>query len=133
MRVNLIRDSGQSKEEYQNIPISSQNINEIPDSICTEVCLDNVIDHLTEADFSMVLKKIRHNGMVEIRGVDAPDIFRRVSIGLLAFDNSIPLLASGKVRLTSVGSVKAKLEEHGFVTEVVTIQDSLYYIRAKRP
>jgi len=97
-----------------------------------EMSLDHVIDHMTDDDFLIVLKKIRHNGVVEIRGVDAPEVFRKVSIGLLEFTDSLPLL-SGKVRLTSSGSVRAILEGVGFITEVNALQDSFYYIKAKRP
>ena len=132
MRINLVKSSEDNKENYQNIPISTEGIQNIPDSVCMEMSLDHVIDHMTDDDFLIVLKKIRHNGVIEIRGVDAPEVFRKVSIGLLGFANSLPLL-SGKVRLTSSGSVRSILEGLGFITEVNALQDSFYYIKAKRP
>ena len=132
MQINLVKSSADDKEGYQNIPISSEHINSIPDSACTQMSLDHVVDYITENDFAAVLKKIRHKGNVEIRGVDAPEVFRKVSIGLLEFSNSLPLL-TGKVRLTSMGRVRSVLESMGFVTEIAALHESFYYIKAQRP
>ena len=132
MRINLVKSSEDEKKDYQNIPISTENISRIPNSICTDMCLDHIVDYLTEEDFLTVIGKVRHKGTLEIRGVEAPEVFRKVSIGLLEFSNSIPLLI-GKVRLTSALGIKTKLEEFGFVTEIAAVQDSFYYIKAKRP
>lgn len=132
MRINLVKSNNDNKENYENVLISTESINSIPDSICTEVCLDHVIDHITDNDFVAVLKKIRHNGVLEIQGVDALEVFRKVSIGMLEFTDALPLL-SGKTRLTNVMGVKTKLEEFGFAIEEAATQDSFYYIKAKRP
>jgi len=132
MQINLVKSNEDDKVGYQNVPISSEHINGIPDSVCTQMSLDHVIDYITENDFSTVLKKIRHKGEVEIRGVDAPEVFRKVSLGLLEFSHSLPLLA-GKVRLTSMGGIRSVLEKMGFVTEIAALHESFYYIKAKRP
>ena len=132
MRVNIITDQTGSVPNFDNVLLSNENIASIPDSACNHVRLDNVIDFMSDQQVGTLLNKVRHNGVVEIKSVDATTVVSQMHIGAIPFEEGASMLSSGKVRLTSAALMQEALQKRGFVVEFAAVNKTEYRVVAKR-
>lgn len=132
MQVNIITDQTGAVPNFDNVLLSNENISSIPDSACTHVRLDNVIDFMSDQQVATLLNKVRHNGVVEVKSVDATTVISQMHIGSIPFEEGAPMLSSGKARLTSAALIKQALEQRGFVVEFAAVSKTEYRVVAKR-
>jgi hypothetical protein len=133
MKVNLITDQEHAKEGYDNIPLNQEAVERIPDSACKEIMVDNVLEFIPEQTATILLKKMRKGGVLEIRSPDAQEIFRQFHIGSLGFEDASSLLTGGRARMSTLNQTRSFLESNGFEIAFAGLNGPFYRITAKRP
>lgn len=134
MNMNLITShvsNPTSIPEYQNVNID--DIDQIANSICKAVRLDDVLRYLTTAQLEAVLSKIRHGGIIDIQSPDIVILSKGLywgNIDLAKFSS----LISPSITYHSAISIKGFLEQRGYLIEEVTVQTDMFIfnIKAKR-
>ena len=133
MKVNLIVNQERLKEGYENIPLNDDGIGSIPDSACKELMIDNVLEFVPEQVAEIILKKMRKDGVLEIRSPDAQEIFRQFQIGAMNFEDTSSLLTGGRNRMSKLGQTRHFLESNGLEIQFAGMNGPFYRITAKRP
>jgi hypothetical protein len=132
MKVNLIVQQEHSKEGYANIPLNQEGVAGIPDSACKELIIDSVLEFVPENMATMILKKIRKGGVLEIRSPDAEEIMRQLQIGSINFEEASALLTGGRARMSTLSQTRSFLELNGLHVEFAGMSGPYYRITAKR-
>jgi hypothetical protein len=133
MKVNFITSQEGQREGYENMFVSPASVSSLPDGGCKAMVLDNVVEFMTEESFLLLLKKVRHGGVVEIRSPDALEVAKRMYHGRVTLSDASSLIAAGKNRLTTLSEVKSNLENNGLRVEFAALHDTQYVLKAARP
>lgn len=132
MKVNLIVSEEGAKTGYENVPLNEQEVSAIPDSACKELMVDNVLEFVNREVVDVVLKKLRKNGLLEIRSPEAEEICRQLQIGSIGLDEASGLLSGGRLRMTTLNDTKSFLESRGMEIQFAGINGPFYRITARR-
>ena len=131
MNVNIVTDqNARSVENHENLLITE--VDNLPDSLCKSVTLNNTLNYLTDEQFRQLLNKVRHGGIVS---VSAPDVVE-ISTALCWGQIDVPTFSSltaNRVSQYSLLQIKNVFEQSGYIIEIASINNLSFYIKARRP
>ena len=117
--------------EHENVPLDQ--IDQIGNSICQSLILQNVLQMISPEQFEVVLSKMRHGGTITIHCIDVLEVAKAVYWGKIDLAKLSSAL-SGSITYHSVLSVKTFLEQRGYGIQQAQVDtESLsFIIKAKR-
>ena len=106
----------------------------LPSAVFDEIELIDVLEYDDRDNIlSIVLSKLRHNGMLKIQGTDAMQVVKVLNHGGMDLESASAGMLNGRMRLTSVHKLRESLERFGMETIFTTVSGIRYLIEAKRP
>ena len=134
MKINLVKsisDTSDNIPDHNNIAIDQ--IDEIANTICQSIIIENVLQYLSLEQLEIVLSKMRHGGTITINCIDMLEIAQALYWGKINLDQ-LSSLVSGSVRYHSIIETKNFLEQRGYIIEQakINIESFSFLIKAKR-
>ena len=134
MKINLVKsisDTSDNIPDHNNIAI--YQIDEIANTICQSIIIENVLQYLSLEQLEIVLSKMRHGGTITINCIDMLEIAQALYWGKINLDQ-LSSLVSGSVRYHSIIETKNFLEQRGYIIEQanINIESFSFLIKAKR-
>ena len=134
MNINLITSTTNnptSVTDHDNVTIN--HIDQINNSICQSIILNDVLRHLTQAQFETLLHKIRHGGTITIHSPDILEMAKALYWGTIDLSKFSSLI-SPAITYHSAIDIKLFLEQHNYIIEEITvdIESLTFMIKAKR-
>ena len=133
MKINLAIQESQFLDGYDNHIIGPDIFEKIPDAICTEILMIDSLDYAPPETLAIVVKKLRHGGVLQIVSTDLFEICRSVFLGLVPMEQCNLHLTNGSLKLVPAMQVKQKLEELGLQIQEIAMKSIKYDIKAQRP
>ena len=133
MKINLAIQESQFLDGYDNHIIGPDIFEKIPDAICTEILMIDSLDYAPPETLAIVVKKLRHGGVLQIVSTDLFEICRSVFLGLVPMEQCNLHLTNGRLKLVPAMQVKQQLEELGLQIQEIAMKSIKYDIRPKRP
>ena len=134
MKINLITSMDNPPLVPDHDNITMDNIDQINNSICQSIILNNILKFLTQEQFESILRKIRHGGIITIYAPDIMEMSKALYWGTIDLPK-FSSLVSHSVTYHTVKDIKNLLEQRGYIIEEANINtESLTFsIKAKRP
>ena len=133
MNINLTASTtdAPAPPNHENILIA--NIDQIPPSACTNLIMNNVLNHLAPQQLELLTSKMRHGGTIIIHSPDAREMAKALyweTINVEKFAS----LTTNSVTQHSMIEMKTFFEQRGYSIDIAhTDTTSLFFnIRAKR-
>ena len=133
MKINLAIQESQFLDGYDNHIIGPDIFEKIPDAICTEILMIDSLDYAPPETLAIVVKKLRHGGVLQIVSTDLFEICRSVFLGLVPMEQFNLHLTNGRLKLVPAMQVKQQLEELGLQIQEIAMKSIKYDIKAQRP
>ena len=133
MKINLAIQESQFLDGYDNHIIGPDIFEKIPDAICTEILMIDSLDYAPPETLAIVVKKLRHGGVLQIVATDLFEICRSVFLGLVPMEQCNLHLTNGRLKLVPAMQVKQQLEELGLQIQEIAMKSIKYDIKAQRP
>ena len=133
MKINLAIQESQFLDGYDNHIIGPDIFEKIPDAICTEILMIDSLDYAPPETLAIVVKKLRHGGVLQIVSTDLFEICRSVFLGLVPMEQCNLHLTNGRLKLVPAMQVKQQLEELGLQIQEIAMNSIKYDIKAQRP
>ena len=133
MKINLAIQESQFLDGYDNHIIGPDIFEKIPDAICTEILMIDSLDYAPPETLAIVVKKLRHGGVLQIVSTDLFEICRSVFLGLVPMEQCHLHLTNGRPKLVPAMQVKQQLEELGLQIQEIAMKSIKYDIKAQRP
>ena len=133
MKINLVIQESQFLDGYDNHIIGPDIFEKIPDAICTEILMIDSLDYAPPETLAIVVKKLRHGGVLQIVSTDLFEICRSVFLGLVPMEQCNLHLTNGRLKLVPAMQVKQQLEELGLQIQEIAMKSIKYDIKAQRP
>ena len=133
MKINLAIQESQFLDGYDNHIIGPDIFEKIPDAICTEILMVDSLDYAPPETLAIVVKKLRHGGVLQIVSTDLFEICRSVFLGLVPMEQCNLHLTNGRLKLVPAMQVKQQLEELGLQILEIAMISIKYDIKAQRP
>ena len=133
MKINLAIQESQFLDGYDNHIIGPDIFEKIPDAICTEILMIDSLDYAPPETLAIVVKKLRHGGVLQIVSTDLFEICRSVFLGLVPMEQCNLHLTNWRLKLVPSMQVKQQLEELGLQIQEIAMKSIKYDIKAQRP
>ena len=133
MKVNLTTHESQFIDGYENHILSPQNLDQIPNAICTEILMVDSLDYAPPDTLSNTVKKLRHGGTIQVVSTDLFEISRAIFLGLLPMEECNLHLTNGRMKIVPLIQVQQQLEGLGLNIVEMAMKNIKYDIKAKRP
>ena len=133
MKINLAIQESQFLDGYDNHIIGPDIFEKIPDAICTEILMIDSLDYAPPETLAIVVKKLRHGGVLQIVSTDLFEICRSVFLGLVPMEQCNLHLTNGRLKLVPAMQVKQQLEELGLQIQEIAMKSIKFDIKAQRP
>mgnify|MGYP003149697691 CR=1 FL=1 len=134
----IIYVEGKSSSPFDNACgiecIKSDDLLSLPAAVYEEIELIDVLEFDKNPDIlSVAIQKLRHNGVIRIRGTDAIEIMRESERGRIDMQVASEHLLNGRMRLASAHELREKLSAMQMNVSTVSIGGFRYLVEATRP
>lgn len=134
MKIELYVDNKHPQINSNVTYLHLTQIQNIDNAICTQIKINNCLDYALERDqlLSIIVDKLRYNGILSISGVDLDEVIHCASIGLVTTEELIQLLYAGKMSADTYDNIIQKLVEKKLTIEHQNIDNYQYFVTAIR-
>ena len=94
--------------------------------------INNTLNHLSANQFTLLLTKIRHGGVISINSPDAIEMARALYLGEIDL-RQLSSLTLNNISQHSLLEIKQIFEQSGYIVEAANINELHFYIKVKRP
>tara|TARA_R100000008_G_scaffold47487_2_gene28117 strand:+ start:4122 stop:4523 length:402 start_codon:yes stop_codon:yes gene_type:complete len=133
MKINLVIQESQFLDGYDNHIIAPDTFEKIPDAVCTEILMIDSLDYIPPDTLGVIVRKLRHGGVLQIVSTDLFEICRSIFLGLIPMEQCNLHLTNGRLKLVPAMQVKQQLEGLGLEVKEMAMKNIKYDIKAQRP
>lgn len=115
--------------------ISLNELKDVADGSVDLLELEDILDYIEKRHdlLRTSIKKLRHSGIIEIRGTDILELARYLFTARINFSDANKLMYCGKQSMDSIISVVNMLKNLELNILTKQLYDCRYYVRAQRP
>ena len=101
---------------------------------CMEIDVCSCLDYALERDqiLTILINKLRYEGVLKISGVDLNEVIYNYSVGKLSIQQLQQFLYAGRLSADSYENIIQKLKQAQLIIIHSNISDNQYFITAKR-
>ena len=136
MKLNILapHDNKIFNNDGNHETITSDQIPEVADSAYLEINISDLLDYAQdrESALKIIVGKLRHNGVINIEGMDLLEVARNLYLGNIDVGEANLLLYKDKLSSDTILNIETKLQN--LKCEIVRkrIDNNTYSISAKR-
>jgi len=111
-----------------------EELNQLEDSICTELYIGDVLDYCVNRNEALVMliKKLRYGGTIVIHGVDICTMALQLYTGIINGQQATQMLYSGRQSASTMEDICSILRQCGLNILNISISQNIYSVTAHR-